>query len=65
MNKDQVKGRVDQAVGKVKEVTGKAVGNQTMRAEGSAAQAKGKMQSKVGDAREDIKHAAKDNSNKL
>jgi len=35
MNKDQLSGRVDQALGKVKEVTGKVVGNDRLEAEGS------------------------------
>ena len=34
MNKDQVKGRVEQAKGAVKETTGKAVGDRNLQAEG-------------------------------
>ncbi len=35
MNKDQVKGRIEEAKGKVKEVTGKIVGNKELEQEGS------------------------------
>ena len=36
MNKDQIKGRVEQATGKVKEVAGKVVGNDRLETEGLA-----------------------------
>lgn len=35
MNKDQVKGRVEEAKGKVKEVAGKIVGNRSMEVKGT------------------------------
>ncbi len=35
MNKDQVKGRVEQVKGSVKESTGKAVGNPDLEVEGN------------------------------
>ncbi len=59
MNKHQVEGRVDTGVGKVKEVAGKAVGNERLQSEGLAEQAKGKTQSGYGDAKENIKDKAK------
>lgn len=59
MNNDQVKGRVDQAVGKVKEVAGKTVGNERLEGEGLADQGKGKLQSGYGDAKESLKDKAK------
>ena len=34
MNKDQMKGRLKQAEGKVKEVAGKVVGNERLQTEG-------------------------------
>jgi len=34
MNKDQVKGRIEEAKGKVKEVAGKVVGNKDLEQEG-------------------------------
>ncbi len=60
MNKDQVKGRVDSSMGKVKEAAGKAVGNDRLEAEGQADQVKGKTQSNYGDAKEKVKDSAKD-----
>jgi len=55
MNKDQVKGRVEQAKGSVKESTGKAVGNPNLRDEGTADKASGKVQSTYGDAKEKVR----------
>jgi len=55
MNKDQVKGRVEQAKGSIKESTGKAVGNPNLRDEGTADKAAGKVQSTYGDAKEKVK----------
>ena len=49
MNKDQVKGRVKQAEGKLKEVAGKVVGNRPMESEGKTEKAAGKIQSAYGD----------------
>ncbi|HEV7578464.1 MAG TPA: CsbD family protein [Caldimonas sp.] len=57
MNKDQVKGRVEQAKGTVKENTGKVVGNQNLRSEGNVDKAAGKAQATYGDAKEKVKSA--------
>lgn len=57
MNKDQIKGRIEEAKGKVKEVTGKVVGDEEMEAEGNIQKNIGKVQAGVGDLREDIKKA--------
>ncbi len=51
MNKDQVKGRVQEAKGKIKEVAGKAVGNPRVEAEGDVDQLAGKVQKTYGDAK--------------
>ena len=59
MNKDQVKGRVEQTSGKVKEIAGKLVGNDKLRTEGAAEQIKGKVQAGYGDAKENVKDKAK------
>jgi uncharacterized protein YjbJ (UPF0337 family) len=59
MNKDQVKGRADQASGKAKEVAGRVVGNERLEAEGLGDQAKGKAQAGYGDAKENIKDKAR------
>ena len=59
MNKDQVKGRVEEVKGNVKETTGKAVGNPDLEAEGKADKAVGKVQSTYGDAKEKAKDIVK------
>ncbi|WP_428420842.1 CsbD family protein [Methylibium sp.] len=55
MNADQVKGRIEQAKGKVKEITGKAVGNDKLTTEGRVEQVTGKSQASYGDAKEKAK----------
>ena len=65
MNKDQIKGRVEQASGKVKETAGKLVGNDRLQAEGAAEQLKGKVQANYGDVKETAKDKAKDLINKI
>ena len=55
MNKDQVKGRLEEAKGKVKEVTGKVVGNKRLEAEGDVEQVAGKVQKTYGDVKEQAK----------
>ena len=60
MNKDQVKGRVEQAKGTVKEKTGKVIGNKKLEIEGELDKVGGKAQADFGDLKEDVKDAAKD-----
>ena len=55
MNKDQVKGRVEQAKGSIKEATGKVVGNPNLQTEGKVDKAAGKAQATYGDAKEKVK----------
>ncbi len=57
MNKDQVKGRVEQAKGAVKETTGKVVGNPDLEAKGTVDKVSGKVQAAYGDAKEKVKGA--------
>ena len=64
MNKDQVKGRVEDVKGKIKEATGKVVGNERLRGEGIADQVAGKSQATYGDAKEKVRDAAKDLANR-
>jgi uncharacterized protein YjbJ (UPF0337 family) len=54
MNKDQVKGRVKETQGKIKAVTGKAVGNKSMEGKGRIEQAAGKVQAGYGDLKNEI-----------
>ena len=50
MNKDQVKGRVKEATGKIKEVAGKATNNRSLQGKGMAEKLVGKVQKSLGDA---------------
>ena len=60
MNKDQVKGRAEEAKGSVKDAAGKVLGDREMQAEGKVDKAAGKVQATYGDAKE----KAKDEANK-
>jgi len=59
MNKDQVKGAVKDAAGKVQEKTGEVVGSSEQQAKGLAKQVEGKAQKAVGDVKEIVKNAGK------
>lgn len=59
MNKDQVNGRVKEAKGRIKELTGKLVGNESLEAKGKVQKTLGKAQAKFGDVRQDIRDATK------
>jgi uncharacterized protein YjbJ (UPF0337 family) len=58
-NKDQVKGRIKEAEGKVKEVAGKLVGNETLEAKGKVQKTLGQAQAKYGDVKQDMKDSKK------
>ena len=55
MNKDQIKGRVEEAKGKVKEVTGTLLDNDYMELEGNLQKNVGKVNAGFGDIKDDIK----------
>lgn len=55
MNKDQVKGAVKEAAGKVQRKTGDAVGSTEQQVKGHAREVEGKVQKNVGDAKETVK----------
>jgi uncharacterized protein YjbJ (UPF0337 family) len=57
MNKDQVKGRVNEAKGKIKEVAGDLVGNEKLKVKGKVQKTLGKAQAKYGDIKQDVKDA--------
>jgi uncharacterized protein YjbJ (UPF0337 family) len=57
INKDQIKGRVEEVKGSVKEAAGKAVGDTTLEAKGNIQKNLGKVQAKVGDIKRDLKHS--------
>jgi uncharacterized protein YjbJ (UPF0337 family) len=59
INKDQIKGRMKEAEGKIKEVSGALVGNETLEAKGKVQKNLGKAQAKYGDIKQDLKDIAK------
>jgi uncharacterized protein YjbJ (UPF0337 family) len=59
MDKNQIKGQAHKAKGKVKEVTGRAIGSDKMEQEGKVEHAKGTVQKGYGDAKSDVKKATK------
>lgn len=60
MNKDQIKGGVKDAAGKVQEQAGKLTGNKEQQAKGIGKQAAGKVQKGVGDVKDAVKNTRKD-----
>ena len=59
MNKDQVKGVVKDATGKLQEKVGQVTGNKTEQAKGLGKQVAGTAQKAYGDAKEALKGAYK------
>lgn len=59
MNKQQVKGAVERAVGKAQEKLGRAIDSPTQEAKGIGKQIKGQARKSVGDAKEVLKDAGK------
>ncbi|WP_328983939.1 CsbD family protein [Thiorhodovibrio winogradskyi] len=59
MNKQQMNGRIDEAKGKVMEVTGKMLGNEKLELRGKIQKKAGQVRAGVGDVAEDINHPSK------
>jgi uncharacterized protein YjbJ (UPF0337 family) len=59
MNKDQVKGRVEEAKGKIKEVAGRTVGNPNLEDRGTVQKIGGTVQKNYGDLKQDVKDEIK------
>ncbi len=59
INKYQVNGRVRQAKGTIKEVTGKLMGDKILEAKGSIQKNLGKVQRKLGKIKEHVKDSLK------
>ncbi len=57
MNKDQVKGSLKDAAGKVQETTGKVIGSNAQSLKGMKKQVEGKAQKTFGDIKEVVKDA--------
>jgi len=54
MNKDQVKGRIKEAEGAVKEISGRSSGKDSLELKGKLQKAAGKAQAGYGDIKNDI-----------
>lgn len=59
MNKDQVKGTIKDAAGKLQEATGKAIGSDEQRLKGLLKQGEGRVQKAVGNVKEAVKDLRK------
>ena len=59
MNKNQIKGRVKEVEGMIKEVAGKLVGNEKLEEKGKVQKILGEAQAAVGDVKQDVKDAVK------
>jgi uncharacterized protein YjbJ (UPF0337 family) len=59
MNKNQVKGRVEEAKGKIKEVAGRTVGNPDLENRGTAQKVGGIVQKNYGDLKQDVRDVLK------
>lgn len=59
MNKDQVKGTMKDAAGKVQEKTGQVIGSPEQQLKGDRKQIAGKTQKAVGDVKEAVKDASR------
>jgi uncharacterized protein YjbJ (UPF0337 family) len=55
MNRSQVKGRIEEAKGKLKEVVGKATGHEMTRVKGKLEQVVGKTRAAYGDAKQQLR----------
>jgi len=55
INKDQVKGRVKETEGTIKEAAGRTVGNERLQAKGKVEKVLGKAQAAFGDVKQDLK----------
>lgn len=60
MNKDQIKGGMKDAAGKVQKEAGKMVGSKEQQAKGMSKQAEGKAQKGVGNVKEAVRDTRKD-----
>jgi uncharacterized protein YjbJ (UPF0337 family) len=65
MNDDEVRGKIDQASGTVKEKTGRVLGDPILEEEGSDQRASGKLEAGFGKARRKVGEAIKDAGDKL
>lgn len=62
MDKEHVKGAADKASGAMKDAAGKVTGNDKLRAEGQIDKAKGAARDFIGDAKDAVRKADKDDT---
>ena len=55
VNKDQLKGRIDEVKGKAKEVVGKILGNKELEQKGKIESGVGKAEANYGDLKNEVK----------
>ena len=60
MNKDQIKGGMKDAAGKIQKEAGKVVGSKEHQAKGMSKQAEGKVQKGVGNVKDAMRDTSKD-----
>ncbi|OGB26635.1 MAG: general stress protein CsbD [Burkholderiales bacterium RIFCSPLOWO2_02_FULL_57_36] len=60
MNKDQIKGGMKDAAGKIQKEAGKVVGSKEHQAKGMSKQAEGKVQKGVGNVKDAMRDTRKD-----
>jgi len=58
MNRDQMKGRINETKGKAKQVAGNIVGNRRLEEKGRMQKNLGKVQAAYGDVKNDLKKGA-------
>jgi uncharacterized protein YjbJ (UPF0337 family) len=58
MEKNQVTGRIKEAEGKTKEITGKILGNKKLEEKGKAQKTAGKIEAGYGDLKNNVKNRA-------
>ena len=56
MNEDQVRGRIKEVKGEVRNVAGKIVGNKKLERKGKIQNVSGKIQAGYGDLKDDLKN---------
>lgn len=60
MDKDRIKGKMDEVAGRLKRQTGEWTGNKHLQAEGVKDQAKGKAENAIGKAKDAARNLKKD-----
>jgi uncharacterized protein YjbJ (UPF0337 family) len=59
MNKDRVKGAIDEAMGSAKRKAGKLTGNRRLQVEGVTQQAKGKIENALGKVKDTFRNTGR------